>query len=172
MRNRDFTLLWTGQVVSELAAYGTQLALSLLVLGIGGSTAQAGAVSTTAAAASAVARLPGGALVDRVDRRRLLLISDAVRGVVMALVAVAVVTRHVSLWALAGAFAVIALAAVVGSGCSCRRGTTPPSSGDWPPPPPGDLQGRVVSVVFLAATGAAALVLSGVTAVVSLGLRT
>ena len=112
-RNRDFTLLWTSQTLSDLAAFGTQLALPLLVLGVGGSTAQAGAIATTAAVASTVARLPGGALADRIDRRRLLLISDAIRAAVMALVAVSVATRHVSLPALAASFVVVAIADVV-----------------------------------------------------------
>ncbi len=95
-RNRDFTLLWTGQVCSELGASTSQLAIPLLVLGLTGSPTDAGLVGTVALVVGAVARLPGGAVADRWDRRRLMLASDGARLVASAGLAVAVVTGWVT----------------------------------------------------------------------------
>jgi len=94
-RNRDFRLLWCGQVTSELGANNTQLAVPLLVLSITGSAGWAGAIATIGAVAAAVSRLPGGALADRWNRRRLMLGSDAGRLVACLTLGVCVLVDHV-----------------------------------------------------------------------------
>ncbi|MFE9450992.1 MFS transporter [Streptomyces sp. NPDC006739] len=83
-RNHAFNLLWTGQCLSDLGSAMADLALPLLVLQLTGSPAQAGLVGTAGLALTMACRLPAGALVDRFDRRRLMLVCDAVRVVVFA----------------------------------------------------------------------------------------
>lgn len=78
-RNRDFRLLWCGQVTSEFGANSTAIAVPLLVLSITGSAGWAGAISTIGAALAATCRLPGGAMADRWSRRRLMLSCDGGR---------------------------------------------------------------------------------------------
>ncbi|MER5944933.1 MFS transporter [Streptomyces sp. NPDC001904] len=89
-RNRDFAALWGGQVVSALGAQSSQTAMPLLVLASGGSPGDAGVVAAAGTLPHLVAQLPAGALVDRWDRRRILLVSEIVAGLVLATVPVAV----------------------------------------------------------------------------------
>jgi MFS family permease len=95
-RNRDFNLLWAGGTLSDIGSFTSLLAIPLLVLAITGSAAQAGTVGTVSALMRGLARLPGGALADRLHRRRLLLTCDFVRMLLFAILALAVVTQVVS----------------------------------------------------------------------------
>jgi MFS family permease len=95
--NRDFNLLWLSGTLSDLGSETSLLAIPLLVLSITGSPAQAGVVGTLSAVVRGVARLPGGALADRWNRRRVMLVSDVVRLVLFALLGAAVVTGHLSM---------------------------------------------------------------------------
>ena len=104
--NREFTLLWTSQSLSDLGGAVALLAVPLLVLEVTGSAVQAGAVGTAAQVTRLVARLPAGVLADRVDRRRAMLACDAVRLLAFAALAVAVVTGR------AGLPAIIAVAVI------------------------------------------------------------
>jgi MFS family permease len=90
--NRDFTLLWTGDVLSQVGSQATTLAMPLLVLFLTGSAADAGLVGFARALGYPVTALPGGAIADRVDRRRLMIVCALVRAVAMASVALALVT--------------------------------------------------------------------------------
>ncbi len=83
-RNRDFTLLWGSQTLSDVGGYISILALPLLVLGLTGSAVQAGAVGTVGGIVRAAVRLPAGALVDRWNRRTVMLVSDGVRLAIFA----------------------------------------------------------------------------------------
>src|ERR1700759_5696906 len=78
-RNREFNLLWVSQALSDLGNAISTLAVPLLVLHLTGSAVQAGLVGTTGLSVMVLARLPAGVLVDRLDRRRILLACDAVR---------------------------------------------------------------------------------------------
>jgi MFS family permease len=88
--NRDFRLLWVGQAVSALGSNISITAYPLLVLALTGSAASAGLVGFLGSLPYALLQLPAGAYVDRWDRRRVMLVSDAVRGVTLAAVTVAV----------------------------------------------------------------------------------
>lgn len=88
--NRDFVLLWTAGVTSALGSQLTMVAYPLLVLAGGGSATGAGLVGSTGLAVRTVLRLPAGALVDRWDRRRVMLACDGIRAVLLLAVAGAV----------------------------------------------------------------------------------
>lgn len=96
-RNRAFNLLWGSQALSDLGSSMSGLALPLLTLGITGSPIQAGVVGTASAVVRLICQLPAGVITDRLDRRRLMLVADAVRLVAYALLAWAVLTDRVSL---------------------------------------------------------------------------
>jgi MFS family permease len=96
-RNREFSLLWTSQSLSDLGDAVAQLAMPLLVLALTGSAVRAGLVGTVTQVVRLLTRLPGGVLADRVNRRRALLACDAVRLVTFAALAVTVATGHVDL---------------------------------------------------------------------------
>lgn len=88
-RNRDYMLLWAGQAVSSFGSQITQLTFPLLVLAITGSPAQAGFVGALRALPFALLSLPAGALVDRWDRKRLMIWCDAGRAVALGSVPLA-----------------------------------------------------------------------------------
>jgi predicted MFS family arabinose efflux permease len=89
-RNRDFTLLWTSQAVSSVGAQISATATPLLVLATTGSPADAGIVGAAATLPHLLGNLPAGPLVDRWDRRRILVISEALAGLTMLSVPLAI----------------------------------------------------------------------------------
>ncbi|MET9258942.1 MFS transporter [Amycolatopsis sp. NPDC004079] len=78
-RNRNYHLLWTSQALSELGAQISVFALPLLVLQLTGSAAYAGLVGAVSAVTRLVVLVPTGALVDRWNRKHVMLVCEAVR---------------------------------------------------------------------------------------------
>ncbi|MFF7265046.1 MFS transporter [Streptomyces sp. NPDC008159] len=83
-RNRDFVLLWSATLSSTLGAQVASVAYPLLALQLTGSAVHAGLIGSAAMAAGIALRLPAGALVDRWDRRRTMLVCDLVRAALVA----------------------------------------------------------------------------------------
>ncbi len=87
--NRDYMLLWSGQVVSNIGTQISQLAFPLLILALTGSAAQAGFAGALRALPYLFFSLPAGALIDRWDRKRTMIICDAGRAISLASIPVA-----------------------------------------------------------------------------------
>lgn len=87
-RERNFGLLWGGEVLSEIGSQVTTIAMPLLVLALTGSAAKAGLVGVARTIAFPISALPAGVLADRVDRRRLMVACAAARLVAIGSVAV------------------------------------------------------------------------------------
>ena len=83
-RNRDFVLLLTGRLLSTLGSQVTAIAYPLLVLAVTGSPAKAGFVGFAGLVPHAVLGLPAGVAADRWNRKRLMIVADAVRAVAIA----------------------------------------------------------------------------------------
>ncbi len=79
LRNRDYMLLWSGQTLSQLGSETSTVAYPLLVLALTGSAAKAGVVGLAKWLPLALFALPAGALADRMDRKRLMITTDAIR---------------------------------------------------------------------------------------------
>ena len=77
--NREFRLLWAGQAISALGSQISFVAYPLLALAVTGSPAKAGIVGFAFNVPVALLALPAGALADRVNRKHLMIASDAVR---------------------------------------------------------------------------------------------
>ena len=88
--NRDFTLLWVGETLSEVGSRVSTVAYPLLVLALTGSPTKAGVVGLASWLPLAVFALPAGALADAVDRKRLMIACDAFRMLGAASVALVV----------------------------------------------------------------------------------
>jgi MFS family permease len=88
-RNRNYTLLWTGQAVSEVGFSITMIAFPLLVLAITGSPAASGLVLGADAAAQLIAGLPAGALVDRWNRKKIMMWCETAQAVAVGSLALA-----------------------------------------------------------------------------------
>ncbi len=82
-RNRDYLLLWCGQLISNIGTQISQLAFPPLVLAITSSPAQAGIVGALRSLPFVVLSLPAGALVDRWDRRKVMLLCDTGRAIAL-----------------------------------------------------------------------------------------
>ncbi len=96
-RNRDFLLLWAGQIVSSLGTQASQLAFPLLMLAITGSPAQAGLLGALRALPFVILSLPVGALVDRWDRKRVMVLSDLGRAAAMGSIPLAALFGQLTL---------------------------------------------------------------------------
>ncbi|MDH6566975.1 MFS family permease [Streptomyces sp. SAI-117] len=88
-RQRDFAVFWAAQTLSVLGDSFALIALPLLVLESTGSLARMGLLTAVGGAASVVAAVFAGVVVDRVDRRRLLIGCDLVRMVLYAVIPLA-----------------------------------------------------------------------------------
>lgn len=88
--SRNFTLLWLGGAVSAVGSRASAIAFPLLVLASGGSATDAGLVAAAAMLPHLLLQLVAGALVDRWNRRTVMLVTDAGRVLVIGSVAWAV----------------------------------------------------------------------------------
>lgn len=96
-RNRDYLLLWSGQVVSSTGSQFSELAFPLLILFLTGSAVQAGIAGALGVLPYLVFSLPAGALVDRWDRKRVMIICDSGRAVVLASIPLALLLGHLTI---------------------------------------------------------------------------
>lgn len=85
-RNRNFTLLWTAQLVETIGGALTSLAASILVYRATGSALSVGLMLMVTVAPSIVLGLIAGVFVDRYDRKRIMMIADIARGLLVLLI--------------------------------------------------------------------------------------
>src|SRR5689334_3971530 len=83
LRIPDFRRLYLAQAISDIGDGMTYLALFLLVLDLTGSTAAIALMSILVALPPVTVGLFAGAYADRHDRRRIMLVSDTLRAVVV-----------------------------------------------------------------------------------------
>ena len=110
LRLRDFRLVFTGESISLIGDQFHFVALAWLALQLTGSGLALGTVLMVAAIPRAVFMLLGGALSDRFSPRSLMLASNALRGMVVGIVAALVLSGNAQLWqlyVLAGIFGVV-----------------------------------------------------------------
>jgi predicted MFS family arabinose efflux permease len=81
--NRDFRMLWLGQVVSQLGDWFDTIALFTLVLRLTGSGRAVGLVLVARFLPSVVLGPLSGVLADRFNRRHIMIASDAARALVV-----------------------------------------------------------------------------------------
>lgn len=98
--NRDFTLLWSGLAISALGSGSCAVAYPLLVLALTHSAGQVGLVMAAGVVVRLAIGLPGGVFVDRVDKRRLMLVCVAGVFGAQAVLVAGVVGHWLSLWLL------------------------------------------------------------------------
>ncbi len=90
LRHRDFRLLWGGETVSELGSQVSLLAIPLLAVGtLHATTFEMGLLTAASTAAFLIVGLPAGVWVDRLRRRRLMIVADGGRVLALGSIPVA-----------------------------------------------------------------------------------
>ncbi len=95
-RNRDYMLLWSGQALSDIGGAVSELAFPLLVLAVTHSPAQAGFAAALRALPATLFSLFAGVLVDRWNRKRVMLVCDIGRALSLASIPVAFALGHLT----------------------------------------------------------------------------
>lgn len=89
-RHRDFTLMWIGQLVSTAGTALTSLAASILVFRQTGSALSVGLMLMATAAPSLLVGLFAGVFVDRYDRKKIMVVTELSRAVLICFIPFAV----------------------------------------------------------------------------------
>jgi MFS family permease len=85
-RNRNFSKIWTGQLISTMGSALTSLAASIYVFRLTNSAMSVGLMLMATAAPSLLVGLFAGVLVDRYDRKRIMIAADLIRAVLVVLI--------------------------------------------------------------------------------------
>jgi DHA3 family macrolide efflux protein-like MFS transporter len=83
LRNRNFLALWLGQVISQIGDSFTFLALLIMVNQLTGSTVSMGMMMISLTLPQLVFSFLAGVIVDRLDRRKIMIFSDLLRGLLV-----------------------------------------------------------------------------------------
>ena len=100
-RNRDYMLLWSGQVVSALGSSISGIVFPLLILAMtNNDTTLAGFAGALGSLPYLIFSLPVGALIDRWNRKKVMIICDTFRALNSASIPVAIWLGHLTVWQL------------------------------------------------------------------------
>jgi MFS family permease len=109
--NRNFLLLWQGQFVSAMGDVIYEIALGFWILAVTGSTGMMGALMAASTVPRVILSSFAGVLVDRSDRKWILVLTDAVRGVCVVFVGAAALLGFIEIWMVFTAGVVIGICA-------------------------------------------------------------
>jgi MFS family permease len=111
LRVRNFRLMWMGQGISVLGDQFYLIALPWLILQLTGDALAVGAVLALVAFPRALFMLVGGAIIDRFSPRKVMLVSDALRLVLVTLLTLLILSGKIEMWMLYGFALLFGLAA-------------------------------------------------------------
>jgi len=101
LQERDFRLLFTGQVVSQLGDSITPVALAFAILDLTGRAADLGYVFAARSVPLVAFLLVGGVFADRLPRRLVMIGADLIRLGTQATTAVLLISGHARIWEIA-----------------------------------------------------------------------
>jgi MFS transporter, DHA3 family, macrolide efflux protein len=110
---RNFALLWQGQLVSSVGDVIYEIALGFWILAVTGSTALMGTLMAASMLPRVIFGPFAGTLVDRSDRKWLMVATDGVRGVAVVAVGVAALAGVLQIWMVFAAGMLIGVCASV-----------------------------------------------------------
>jgi MFS family permease len=97
-RNRNFNLFWAGQTFDALGDSAALIIIPVIVLEITGSVAQMGLVTGVIGLGNLVSSLVSGVIVDRMDRRKVMILCDVGRAAFYLLIPIVVWMTGSSIW--------------------------------------------------------------------------
>ncbi|HZY43524.1 MAG TPA: MFS transporter [Anaerolineae bacterium] len=107
-RNRSFSLMWTGQLISTIGSALTSLAASIYVYHVTNSALSVGLMLMATAAPTILVGLIAGVFVDRYDRKKIMIAADLIRAVLVFLLPILLPVSIVWL------YVIVALSSAVG----------------------------------------------------------
>ncbi len=96
--NREFALFWSGQSVSQTGTWMQQFAQGWVVTTLAGSALALASVNFAASIPMLILMPFGGVAADRMERRRILLVTQSVMAVLAVLLGVLIQVHHLRLW--------------------------------------------------------------------------
>ncbi|CAN5712231.1 MFS transporter [soil metagenome] len=96
--NRNFRLYFVGQTISSIGSWAQSLAIIWLVLEITGRSDRLGIALALQFLPILLLGAPAGVLADKIDNRRVLLVTSALSGVVALAFTLVVSTGHLTIW--------------------------------------------------------------------------
>jgi MFS family permease len=98
LNQRDFRVFWLGQLVSLVGTWMQRVGQAWLVLELTNSPLKLGLITSLQFAPVLLFSLPGGAIVDRIRKRRLLMLTQTILMLQACVLTVLVWTGHVQYW--------------------------------------------------------------------------
>ncbi len=96
--NRNFRLYFIGQTISSIGSWSQSLAVTWLVLELTNRSDQLGIAMALQFLPMLLLGAPAGVLVDRIDNRRVLVVTSAASGLMALVFGIVVATGHVTIW--------------------------------------------------------------------------
>ncbi len=98
LRNREFALFWSGQAISQTGTWMQQFAQGWVVTTLASSAFALASVSLAAPIPILIMTPSGGVAADRIERRRILLVTQSVLAMLAVLMGVLIQAGHLRLW--------------------------------------------------------------------------
>src|SRR5437667_4462613 len=95
-KQRNFMLLWSGQLASWVGTEVSGIALPLVVLALTGSPTQAGGVAAIRGLVYVFWAIPAGIVIDRWDRKIVMVIANLGSGFAMGSIVLSLRFHHLS----------------------------------------------------------------------------
>jgi MFS family permease len=96
--SREFALFWSGQTISQTGTWMQQFAQGWVVTTLAGSALALASVNFAASIPMLILMPFGGVTADRMERRRILLVTQSVMAVLAVLLGVLIQVHHIRLW--------------------------------------------------------------------------
>lgn len=96
-KHRDFMLLWGGQFISYIGTQISTISFPLIILALTGSPAQAGIIAGIRGLVYMLWAIPAGALIDRWDRKKVMIIGNLGSGLTLLIIAMGALSKTISL---------------------------------------------------------------------------
>ncbi len=109
--NKNFFLLWQGQLVSSFGSVVYSMALGFWVLDITGSTALMGSIMAATSLPRVILGPLAGVWVDRLSRKWIIVLTDVARGLAILIVAIQAFLGNMEVWMLFIAAIIMGLSA-------------------------------------------------------------
>ena len=98
LRHRDFRLLWTGQTLTLLGSFVSNVAYPFQILRLGGSAIELGVLASIFTVSNLLFLLIGGAIADRVPRRNLIIATELAGSAIFGAVALLGFAGTLQIW--------------------------------------------------------------------------